>query len=84
MNATWRGTSRPPAGPTPGAAARCDQVLTRTRADNRAALATYLSADYPKQGQSLRILHRLAGVTDVLELGWPYDHAAGRTTGDLR
>jgi tryptophan synthase alpha chain len=72
MNATWRGTSPPPEGPAPGAPARFDQVLARARADNRAALATYLPAGYPNQAQSLRILHRLAEVTDVIELGWPY------------
>ncbi|MCX4826369.1 tryptophan synthase subunit alpha [Streptomyces sp. NBC_01142] len=72
MNATWRGTSPPPEGPAPGAPARFDQVLARARADNRAALATYLPAGYPNQAQSLRILHRLAGVTDVIELGWPF------------
>ncbi|MFI6277979.1 tryptophan synthase subunit alpha [Streptomyces sp. NPDC050988] len=72
MNATWRTTSPPPAGPAAGAPARFDQVLARTRADNRAALATYLPAGYPNQAQSLRILHSLAEVTDVIELGWPY------------
>ncbi|MGW6145599.1 tryptophan synthase subunit alpha [Streptomyces sp. NPDC055140] len=72
MNATWRGTGHPLAGPAPDAPARFDQVLARARADNRAALATYLPAGYPTQDQSLRILHRLAEVTDVIELGWPY------------
>ncbi|MCX4681628.1 tryptophan synthase subunit alpha [Streptomyces sp. NBC_01433] len=47
-------------------------MLARARADNRAALATYLPAGYPNQTQSLRILHRLAEVSDVIELGWPY------------
>ncbi|MCQ1580417.1 tryptophan synthase subunit alpha [Streptomyces parvus] len=72
MNATWRGTNRPPAGPASDASARFDQVLAHARADNRAALATYLPAGYPTQAQSLRIMHRLAEVTDVIELGWPY------------
>ncbi|WP_435058014.1 tryptophan synthase subunit alpha [Streptomyces sp. bgisy060] len=72
MNATWRGTRQPPAGPVPDAPARFDQVLAHARAGNRAALATYLPAGYPTQAQSLRILHRLAEVTDVIELGWPY------------
>ncbi|MET8816529.1 tryptophan synthase subunit alpha [Streptomyces sp. NPDC004549] len=72
MNATWRAPSRPQAGPAPGPPARFDQVLARARADNRAALATYLPAGYPSQAQSLRILHRLAEVSDVIELGWPY------------
>ncbi len=56
----------------PDAPARFDQVLAHARAGNRAALATYLPAGYPTQAQSLRILHRLAEVTDVIELGWPY------------
>ncbi|MFH8257825.1 tryptophan synthase subunit alpha [Streptomyces roseolus] len=56
----------------PDAPARFDQVLAQARADNRAALATYLPAGYPTQAQSLRILHRLAEATDVIELGWPY------------
>lgn len=68
----------------PGAAVRFDQVLARTRAGNRAALATYLPAGYPNQTQRLGILHRLAEVTDVIDLGWPYDHASDRITGDLR
>ncbi|MFF3957405.1 tryptophan synthase subunit alpha [Streptomyces sp. NPDC001890] len=72
MNATWRGTSRPQAGPAPGAPARFNQAFAHARADNRAALATYLPAGYPNQTQSLRILHRLAEVTDVIELGWPH------------
>ncbi|MDF3303198.1 tryptophan synthase subunit alpha [Streptomyces tropicalis] len=72
MNATRRGTRQPPAGPVPNAHARFDQVLAQARASNRAALATYLPAGYPTQAQSLRILHRLAEVTDVIELGWPY------------
>ncbi|MFF7117508.1 tryptophan synthase subunit alpha [Streptomyces albogriseolus] len=72
MNATWRGTRQPPAGRVPDAPARFDQVLAHARADNRAALATYLPAGYPTQAQNLRILHRLAEVTDVIELGWPY------------
>ncbi|MGW3391929.1 tryptophan synthase subunit alpha [Streptomyces cinereoruber] len=72
MNATWRGIRQPPAGPVPDAPARFDQVLAHARADNRAALATYLPAGYPTQAQSLRILHRLSEVTDVIELGWPY------------
>ncbi|MFI0813595.1 tryptophan synthase subunit alpha [Streptomyces echinatus] len=87
MNATWRGTRRPPAGPVPGAPARFDQVLARACADNRAALATYLPVGYPNQARSLRILHRLAEVTDVVELGWPHhfsDRLGDRIAGDLR
>jgi tryptophan synthase alpha chain len=68
----------------PDAAARFDQVLALTRDDNRTALATYLPAGYPNQAQSLRVLHRLAEVTDAIELGQPYDHAAERIAGDLR
>lgn len=72
MKATWLGTSCPPADLAPGPPARFDQVLARARADNRAALATYLPAGYPTQVQSLRILHRLAEISDVIEVGWPY------------
>jgi tryptophan synthase alpha chain len=68
----------------PGADARFDQVLARIRADNRAALATYLPAGYPNQAQSLWVLPRLAEVADAIELGRPYDHAAERIAGDLR
>ncbi|MFF7953692.1 tryptophan synthase subunit alpha [Streptomyces griseorubiginosus] len=72
MNPTWHSPRRSPGGSAPGAPARFDQVLARARANNRAALATYLPAGYPNQAHSLRILHRLAEATDVIELGWPY------------
>lgn len=70
-----------------GARARLDQVLARTRADNRAALATDLPARYPNEAQILRIPHSLAEVTDAIELGWPHpcsERHTARIAGDLR
>lgn len=52
---------------------RLDHVLAQSRAEDRAALATYLRAGYPKQAQSLCLLHRLAEVAEVIELGWPVE-----------
>ncbi len=87
MNVTWCSETTTAAGAARGAPARFDQAPARSCAGNRAAQATYLPAGYPNQAQSQRILHHLAEVTDVIELGWPHqssDRPGDWIAGDLR
>ena len=50
-----------------------DEVFTRTRADNRAALVGYLPAGFPTKEQSIAGIEAMvAGGVDLVEVGLPY------------
>ncbi|MFC9816509.1 tryptophan synthase subunit alpha [Streptomyces virginiae] len=53
-------------------ACRLDQVLSSTRAQERAALAAYLPVGFPTFSQSVEALHAISAHADILELGVPF------------